>query len=76
MTCTSSEGFYQWPDQSPISFTQWKTILSKLLFNEDSKCLSFINFYNSIDSFFFFLIDSRHQLILIVEQQKNLNDNY
>jgi len=50
MTCTST-GFYEWDNQIPITFDQWKTILSRIPINEQPKCLSVHIF---IIYFFFF----------------------
>jgi hypothetical protein len=39
MTCTSNDGYFELNDQVPISFDQWKTILSKLKKEEISNQL-------------------------------------
>lgn len=37
MNCTSSSGFFQWAEQVPVSFTEWKEILTKLNKEESLK---------------------------------------
>jgi hypothetical protein len=39
MTCASNEEHFAWTDKSPISFDQWKAILSKLTKEEAVKQL-------------------------------------
>jgi len=37
MTCTTNETCYQWTEQTPIPFDQWKSLLAKLTRNNDRK---------------------------------------
>jgi hypothetical protein len=39
MTCSSSDAYFEWTAQAPISFTNWKSILSKLTTDETTKRL-------------------------------------
>ncbi len=37
MTCTSNNEYFELSEQTPISFTQWKAILSQLKQKETAK---------------------------------------
>ncbi len=54
MTCTSNDGYFELNDQVPISFDQWKTILSKLKKEEISNQLE------SLIWFVFFSLNEFH----------------
>ncbi len=48
MTCANSDEYFEWSDQIPISFGQWKSILSKLTKEETTKQLfSFLFFFSN-----------------------------
>lgn len=47
MTCTNCDDFYPWVDQTPLSFTQWKTILSRFPIQQP-KCFHRIDFLHRL----------------------------
>jgi hypothetical protein len=49
MTCSSSGEHFQWAEQVPISFTNWKSILSKLTNEETTKRL-FLRYYSFLNN--------------------------
>lgn len=40
--CSNDSPFFQWTTQVPISFTEWKCILSAIPTKDSSKCLSIL----------------------------------